>query len=67
MTTRRLALAAIVVLAALVCSTGAGAQSTRVYRVGVVLQGGPYVRAVDGLRDGLRRNRLAPCGLESSQ
>ncbi len=32
----------------------AEAQPARVYRVGVVLQGGPYFAAIDGLRDGLR-------------
>jgi hypothetical protein len=31
----------------------AEAQQPRVYRVGVVLQGGPYLGAVDGLRKGL--------------
>jgi putative ABC transport system substrate-binding protein len=31
----------------------AAAQQARVYRVGVVLQGGPYSGAVDGLRQGL--------------
>ena len=31
----------------------AEAQPARVYRVGVVLQGGPYLRAVEGLRKGL--------------
>jgi putative ABC transport system substrate-binding protein len=31
----------------------AGAQQARVYRVGVILQGGPYLGAVDGLRKGL--------------
>jgi len=30
------------------------AQQARVYRVGVILQGGPYSAAIDGLRDGLR-------------
>jgi putative tryptophan/tyrosine transport system substrate-binding protein len=30
------------------------AQQARVYRVGVVLQGGPYFAAIDGLREGLR-------------
>jgi putative ABC transport system substrate-binding protein len=30
------------------------AQQARVYRVGVVIQGGPYFSAIDGLRDGLR-------------
>ena len=34
---------------------GAGAQpTTKIYRVGVVLQGGPYYLAVDGLRAGLK-------------
>ena len=31
----------------------AEAQQARVYRVGVILQGGPYLGAVDGLRKGL--------------
>ena len=30
------------------------AQQARVYRVGVILQGGPYYAVIDGLRDGLR-------------
>ena len=30
------------------------AQSARIYRVGVVLAGGPYYHAVEGLRDGLK-------------
>jgi ABC-type uncharacterized transport system substrate-binding protein len=30
------------------------AQQARVYRIGVILQGGPYFAAIDGLRDGLR-------------
>src|SRR2546422_2454322 len=30
------------------------AQQARVYRIGVILQGGPYYAAIDGLRDGLR-------------
>jgi len=32
----------------------AEAQPARVYRVGVILQGGSYFEAVDGLREGLR-------------
>jgi len=32
---------------------GAEAQEARIYRVGVILQGGPYLGAVDGLRKGL--------------
>ena len=31
------------------------AQQTKVHRVGVITQGGPYYEAIDGLRDGLRR------------
>src|SRR5713101_9058927 len=37
-------------------------QRARVYRVGVVLQGGPYSGAVDGLRKG-----LAELGLEEGK
>jgi putative ABC transport system substrate-binding protein len=33
---------------------GVEAQQARVYRIGVILQGGPYSAAIDGLRDGLR-------------
>jgi hypothetical protein len=36
----------------------AEAQPARVYRVGVVLQGGPYSGAVDGLRKGLAELEL---------
>jgi Fe2+ transport system protein FeoA len=32
----------------------AQAQQARVYRVGVIHEGGPFSAAVDGLRDGLR-------------
>src|SRR5262245_24887903 len=32
----------------------AEAQQARVYRIGVVLQGGPYFADIDGLRDGLK-------------
>ena len=32
----------------------AESQPTRVYRVGVIIQGGPYAQAVEGLREGLR-------------
>jgi hypothetical protein len=41
--------------AVLAAQRAAGAQQSRVYRVGVILQGGPYVDTVNGLRDGLRR------------
>jgi hypothetical protein len=30
------------------------AQQARIYRIRVILQGGPYSAAIDGLRDGLR-------------
>ena len=30
------------------------AQPARVYRIGVIIQGGPYAEAVEGLREGLR-------------
>jgi putative ABC transport system substrate-binding protein len=36
----------------------AEAQPARVYRIGVVLQGGPYLEAVDGLRKGLAELEL---------
>ena len=49
---RALALAGVVVLLPLVPAI-AHAQG-RVHPVGVVLLGGPYARAIDGLRDGLR-------------
>jgi len=31
------------------------AQQARVHRVGVIMQGGPYYEAIDGLREGLRK------------
>jgi len=39
----------------LTLSFSAEAQQAKVYRVGVIHQGGPYVAVVDGLRDGLRQ------------
>jgi len=46
---------AILVLSALVAAPlAAGAQQARVYRVGVLLLGGSYSTAIDGLRDGLK-------------
>jgi putative tryptophan/tyrosine transport system substrate-binding protein len=36
------------------CGGMANAQQAKVYRVGVIYQGGPYRAVVDGLRDGLR-------------
>src|SRR2546425_13286785 len=41
-------------LSVLPAALAAEAQQTRVYRIGVLLQGGPYYAAIDGLRDGLR-------------
>lgn len=56
MTPPRRALAGIlvVVLALLAAPFSVEAQPARLYRVGVIHQGGSYARAVDGLRDGLR-------------
>ena len=48
------ALTVALVLAMLAAPLAAEAQQARVYRIGVILQGGPYFAAVDGLRDGLR-------------
>ncbi|MET0163434.1 MAG: ABC transporter substrate-binding protein [Vicinamibacterales bacterium] len=50
----RTTLAGVLTVALLVTSLGVEAQSARVYRVGVVLQGGANFAAIDGLRDGLR-------------
>ena len=54
MTTSRLALAGILMLALFALPLTVEAQQARVYRVGVVLHGGPHSSAIDGLRDGLR-------------
>jgi len=54
MTAPRLALTGILILALFALPLAGEAQQARVYRVGVVLQGGLYFSAVDGLRDGLR-------------
>src|SRR6267378_1214988 len=40
--------------ALLAAPRAADAQQGRVYRVGVIHQGGPYSAVIDGLRDGLR-------------
>ena len=34
----------------------AQAQQAKIYRVGVILQGGPFYTAIDGLKDGLRES-----------
>ena len=44
----------LLTLALLAAPLAVEAQQVRVYRVGVVHQGGAYLRAVDGLRDGLK-------------
>ena len=54
MTTPRLTLTGILILALFALPLAVEAQQARVYRVGVVLQGGLYFSAIDGLRDGLR-------------
>src|SRR5690348_15131523 len=46
-------MAIIVILAMLASPLAAEAQQSGLHHVGVVLQGGPYAAAVDGLRDGL--------------
>ena len=46
----------LVILVLLVgCAGMAEAEEAKVYRVGVIHQGGPYKAVVDGLRDGLRQ------------
>jgi putative ABC transport system substrate-binding protein len=45
----------LLTVALLAASPAVHAQQSRVYRVGVVLLGGPYSAAIDGLRDGLRQ------------
>ncbi len=54
MTTPRLTLTGILILALFALPPAVEAQQARVYRVGVVLHGGPSSSAIDGLRDGLR-------------
>ena len=50
----RLTLTGILILALFALPLAVGAQQARVYRVGVVLHGGPHSSAINGLRDGLR-------------
>ena len=54
MTASRLILTGVLILPLLAAPLAVEAQQPRVFRVGVVLQGGPYFAAIDGLRDGLR-------------
>ncbi len=58
----RLPLVTILILTLFASPLAVEAQQPRVYRVGVVLQGGSYSAAIDGLRDGLRE-----LGLEEGQ
>jgi putative ABC transport system substrate-binding protein len=51
---RALTLAGVLALALLAAALAAEAQPARIYRVGVVLLGGPYSLVVDGLREGLK-------------
>jgi putative ABC transport system substrate-binding protein len=48
------ALTIVLALGILAAPLAVEAQHARVYRIGVILQGGPYYAAIDGLRDGLR-------------
>ena len=59
MTAPRLTLTGILILALFALPLAVAAQPARVYRVGVVLHGGPHSSAIDGLRDGLRELGLA--------
>src|SRR6266849_11003212 len=54
MTAPRPTLTGILILVLFAAPLAGEAQQPRVYRVGVILQGGPYSAAIDGLRDGLR-------------
>ena len=55
---RRLGWALLAAALAMFAPPSAGAQPIRVYQVGVVLQGGPFSLAVDGLRQGLKEAGL---------
>ncbi len=54
MTAPRPILTRILIFALFALPLAVEAQQTRVYQVGVVIQGGSYLPAIDGLRDGLR-------------
>src|SRR5262245_3491289 len=62
MTVSRATLAGLLILALLTLPLAVEAQPARLYRVGIVLQGGDYLAAVDGLRDGFKE-----LGLEEGQ
>jgi hypothetical protein len=54
MTALRPALTSVLIFALVAAPFAVETQQARVYRIGVILQGGPYYAAIDGLRDGLR-------------
>src|SRR3989442_10061584 len=54
MTAARPALTSFLILALLAAALALEAQQAHVYRIGVILHGGPYYAAIEGLRDGLR-------------
>ena len=62
MTVAQRILTGIFIVALVAMPLSVWAQPARVYRVGVVLLGSPYLPAIDGLRDGLRE-----LGLEGKQ
>jgi putative ABC transport system substrate-binding protein len=51
---RLIGLAVVLTLGLILAPLAVEAQQARVYRIGVILQGGPYYAAIEGLRDGLR-------------
>jgi putative tryptophan/tyrosine transport system substrate-binding protein len=53
MTALRPTLTGLLILALFAAPLAVEAEQARVYRIGVILQGGPYFVAIDGLRDGL--------------
>jgi ABC-type uncharacterized transport system substrate-binding protein len=59
MTAPRPVLASLLILALLAAPFTPEAQQTHLYRVGVILQGGPYYAAIEGLREGLKELGLA--------
>lgn len=54
MTASRPTLSGLLILALVAAPLAVEAQQARVYHIGVVLQGGAYFAAIDGLRDALR-------------
>src|SRR2546425_205458 len=58
MTASRLTLTGILILALVAVPLAVEAQQARVYRIGVILQGGPYYAAIDGQFSDLTAKRL---------